>query len=148
MSKSCICLGLEVDVCSTVSIMTANREHSLTACVTVASYCLSILLGSWIIWLDLFLQFHPALCKDAFPPPQGCKGSNGESSKKEHWTEMTHRIDLLDCLFWDPLALPTSRLCSFHLAASWLTAADVTVPAHIRTAELEEDKLSVVTHDR
>lgn len=71
----------------------------------------------------------------------------GKAQRKEEiLTEKTHKIDLVDCLFWDLLARSASSLCFFHLAVSWHTIADVAALAHVCTMELEEDGLSGVTH--
>lgn len=106
--------------------MTANRECSLTVSVTVTSNCLSVFLGSWIIWLALLLQFHPALCKDAFPTTR---------PQKQQWEKFKEKVlDGDDSQDWFPRWLilwfhtpPATLLWSFSPAAPSHAAADAAV---------------------
>lgn len=100
--------------------MTTNREHSPTVSVTAASNCLSIFLGSWIIWVVLLLQFHPAFCKDAFP---------AKRPQKQQWERFKEKVlDGDDSQDWFPwfwsLTPPATLLCSFPPAVPLHAATD------------------------
>lgn len=97
--------------------------------------------------IRLVTVISPWLVQRCFPHHEAAKAAMGKAQRKEAClTEKTHKIDLVDCLFWDLLARSASSLCFFHLAVSWHTIADVAALAHVCTMELEEDGLSGVTH--
>lgn len=66
--------------------------------------------------------------------------------KKAYLTEETHKIYLIDYLFWDLLAPSGSHPYSFHLAASWHTTADKSALAHMCTMKVEQNGLPAMNH--